>query len=145
MTPNSKSSQVIPTQLMHGRSPTHEDRRDLFWLSRLAFQFRRASASLNALPTSAVAVTEEVVEEAKVGKWSKETNKSTRLQSKTLNVMTLGSCLCLSLGCVFLCLLFEKNIDGYCMVCNSTNPSHPLNPMTHYFDTSPKLKRRFYA
>ena len=89
VTPNSKSSQVIPTQLMHGRSPTHEDRRDLFWLSRLAFQFRRASASLNALPTSAVAVTEEVVEEAKVAKWSKETNKSTRLQNKTLNAMTL--------------------------------------------------------
>ena len=89
MTPNSISSQVIPTQLMHGRSPTHEDRRDLFWLSRLAFQFRRASASLNALPTSAVKVTEEVVEEAKVAKWSKETNKSTRLQNKTLNAMTL--------------------------------------------------------
>ncbi|KAK7853558.1 hypothetical protein CFP56_035487 [Quercus suber] len=39
----------------------------------------------------AVAVTEEVVEEAKVAKWSKETNKSTRLQSKNLNAMTLGA------------------------------------------------------
>ena len=27
---------------------------------------------------------------------------------------------------------------GYCTVCNSTNPSHPFNPMTHYFDTSPE-------
>ncbi|KAF3955761.1 hypothetical protein CMV_019050 [Castanea mollissima] len=75
---------------MHGRSPTHEDRRDLFWLSRLAFQFRRASASLsNALPSSAVAATEGVVEEAKVAKWSREINKTTWLQNKTLNAMTL--------------------------------------------------------
>ena len=26
---------------------------------------------------------------------------------------------------------------GYCTVCNGTNPSHPFNPMTHYFNTSP--------
>nr|POF26526.1 hypothetical protein CFP56_65621 [Quercus suber] len=59
--------------------------------------FRRAPASLNALPTSAVAVTEEVVEEAKVAKWSKETNKSTRLQNKTLKAMTLVA-VCLTEG-----------------------------------------------
>ena len=58
-------------------------------LVRLAFKFRRAYAPLNALPTLAVAVTKEVVEEAKVAKWSKETNKTTRLQNKTLNAMTL--------------------------------------------------------
>ena len=30
------------------------------------------------------------------------------------------------------------------MVCNSTNPNHPFNPMTYYLDTPPKLKKRFY-
>ena len=25
---------------------------------------------------------------------------------------------------------------GYCMVCNTSNPNHPFNPTTTYFDTS---------
>ena len=74
MTPNSNSSQATPTQLLHGRSPTHEDKRGLLWLSRLAFHLRRASA----------AATEEVAEEAKVAKWSKETNTITRLHNNNL-------------------------------------------------------------
>ena len=41
------------------------------------------------MPSSVVAATEGVVEEAKVAKWRKETDKTTRLQNKTLNAMTL--------------------------------------------------------
>ncbi len=93
MTPNSNSSQAIPTQLsLHGRSPTHEDKRDLFLLSRLDFHLRRASA----------AITEEVEEEAKVAKCSKETDTTTKLHNNNRlsnkDAMNLCSCLCLGIS-----------------------------------------------
>jgi hypothetical protein len=47
-------SQVIPIQLMQGLMPTQEERRDWLWLSRLAFHWRRASASVLLLPNSEV-------------------------------------------------------------------------------------------
>uniref|UniRef100_A0A6N2LDL2 Uncharacterized protein n=1 Tax=Salix viminalis TaxID=40686 RepID=A0A6N2LDL2_SALVM len=47
-------SQVIPTQLWHGLVPTQEESRDWLWLSRLAFHFERASASV-LLPNTEVA------------------------------------------------------------------------------------------
>jgi len=45
---------VIPIQLMQGLMPTQEERRDWLWLSRLAFHWRRASASVLLLPNGEV-------------------------------------------------------------------------------------------
>ena len=44
---------------------------------------------------------------------------------------------------VILCPLSKSDWDpvqylGYCTLCNCTNPSHPFNPITPYFDTSPR-------
>jgi hypothetical protein len=51
---------------MQGLMPTQEERRDWLWLSRLAFHWRRASASVLLLPNS------EVVEEVCSAKAKKE-------------------------------------------------------------------------
>ena len=53
------SLQAIPVQLQ-GLFPTHEEKREWFWLSRVAFHFRSASTSCPCV----VAVGDEVTNEA---------------------------------------------------------------------------------
>ena len=63
-----KLLQVIPTQ-WQVMFPTHEDKRNWLWLSRLAFHSRRASASL---PIIVAILGGEVAKEEEIANWEEE-------------------------------------------------------------------------
>jgi len=82
---------VIPSHLQ-GLLPTQEDRTDWLWLSsRLAFHFRRASASLLPSAASYLAAPNEVAEELG-GKAKKEGMHIRRRKKRTWRNIENGFC-----------------------------------------------------
>ena len=86
-----KLLQAIPTQ-WQVMFPTHEDKRNWLWLSRLAFHSRRASASL---PILVAILGGEAAEEEETANWEEEAN--TRMimivvsKTRIRTLMQLGS------------------------------------------------------
>ena len=86
-----KLLQTIPTQ-WQVMFPTHEDKRNWLWLSRLAFHSRRASASL---PILVAILGGEAAEEEETANWEEEAN--TRMimivvsKTRIRTLMQLGS------------------------------------------------------
>ena len=86
-----KLLQTIPTQ-WQVMFPTHEDKRNWLWLSRLAFHSRRASASL---PILVAILGGEAAEEEETANWEEEAN--TRIimivvsETRIRTLMQLGS------------------------------------------------------